>query len=257
MCSLFIVLAPRNIAVPASDDADACSVCQTSFFFAYKEENLAIRESLYRKLSEAVYNAIKHDHTHHSHTVVNATSSTTSTASCDSKHAASAHGHQASDSACKWQYDSGIVTPQLATNVRFGTTQQTMDKHAPLGNTAPLIAESSSDVTVYRKYDIKADLLSQCRSSDRMLDENISQCDLDATPVLLHCSHTICRGCTHTYARTDACAKPGTKFVVVDCPRRCHRNTAFICDLGVEWLPIDVHRIRLLQEQYKAPHINV
>jgi B-box zinc finger len=85
-----------------------------------------------------------------------------------------------------------------------------------------------------------------------MIDESMNHRDFNATPVLLHCGHTVCRGCAYQCVKAHENAKYDTMFAMVDCPTRCNRQTAFVCDLGVEWLPIDIRRIRLLQEHRKA-----
>jgi B-box zinc finger len=124
-----------------------------------------------------------------------------------------------------------------------------MDKYALLEDMARHIVDESSARRVYEKYDDKTGLLVACRRSDRMIDESMNRDDFDATPVLLHCGHTVCRGCAYNCVRAHENARYDTMFAMVDCPVRCNRQTAFVCDLGVEWLPIDIRRIRLLHQQ--------
>jgi B-box zinc finger len=138
---------------------------------------------------------------------------------------------------------------ESVSNVCFGAVQPAMDQHTVLEDIAHNIVDEASARRVYEKYDDKTGLLVTCRRSDRMIDESMNRHDFDATPVLLHCGHTVCRGCAYRCVRAHENAKQDTMFAMVECPVRCNRQTAFVCDLGVEWLPIDIRRIRLLQEQ--------
>jgi B-box zinc finger len=124
-----------------------------------------------------------------------------------------------------------------------------MDKFTLLEDIADRIVDKDSARRLYQQYDSKTKMLKQVRRSDRMIDESMNRDDFDATPLLLHCGHTVCRGCAYMCVRAHENATHDTMFAMVDCPTRCNRQTAFVCDLGVEWLPIDIRRIRLLQEQ--------
>jgi B-box zinc finger len=229
-----------------ADDIGTCSVCEASFFFNYKEDKLVQRETIYRELDEAVRNVITHDRTHHpqSH----------SASSSDSKHSTpSADGNPATaDSPCNWEYGSGAVSAEPVSNVGFGAAQPSMNDYALLEDMARHIVDEPSARRLYEKRDDKTGLLVACRRSDRMIDESMNRHDFDATPVLLHCGHTVCRGCAYQCIKAHENARYDTMFAMVDCPVRCNRQTAFVCDLGVEWLPIDTRRIRLLQQQRKA-----
>jgi B-box zinc finger len=239
--------ASRAIVLPVVNGMEKCNVCQTAFFFDYKDDKLAQRESIYRELHAAVRKVIQHDLTHHSQSHVGAPSSAKS---CDSKHTTA--GAADADSHCSWQYGSGNVSAKSVSNVCFGALQPTMDKYALLEDMAHHIVDQPSARHLYEKRDDKTGLLAACRRSDRMIDESMNHRDFNATPVLLHCGHTVCRGCAYQCVKSHENAKYDTMFAMVDCPTRCNRQTAFVCDLGVEWLPIDIRRVRLLQEHHKA-----
>jgi B-box zinc finger len=232
-----------------------CGVCQTSFFFAYDENKLAQRETIYRELAEAARKLITHQRTHHAVTQAASMTNmafpmTIMASSSDSKHLAadsSANG----ESPCTWKYGSGVASPESVSDVCFGAVLPTMDKFTVLEDMADCIVDKDSVRHLYRRYDAKTNMLVECRRSDRMIDESMNRMDFDATPVLLHCGHTVCRGCAYKCVRAHKNAKYDTMFAMVDCPTRCNRETAFVCDLGVEWLPVDIRRIRLLQEQHK------
>jgi B-box zinc finger len=229
---------------------EKCNVCQTAYFFDYKDDKLAHRESIYRELHAAVRKLIQHDRIHHSQS--RATTPSSSAASSDNKHATA--GAADADSPCSWQYGSGDVSPESVSNVCFGALQPTMDKCALLEDMAHHIVDEPSARHLYEKRDDKTGLLAACRRSDRMIDESMNHRDFNATPVLLHCGHTVCRGCAYQCVKAHDNAKYDTMFAMVDCPTRCNRQTAFVCDLGVEWLPIDIRRIRLLQQHRQASH---
>jgi B-box zinc finger len=233
--------------LPVPDGMEKCSVCQTAFFFDYKDDKLAQRESIYRELHAAVRKVIQHDLIHHSQSHVGIPSSSTSS---DGKHTTA--GAADADSPCNWQYGSGEVSPESVSNVCFGALQPTMDKYALLEDMAHHIVDEPSARHLYEKRDDKTGLLTACRRSDRMIDESMNHRDFNATPVLLHCGHTVCRGCAYQCVKSHENAKYDTMFAMVDCPTRCNRQTAFVCDLGVEWLPIDIRRVRLLQEHHKT-----
>jgi B-box zinc finger len=127
-----------------------------------------------------------------------------------------------------------------------------MNDYALLEDMAHHIVDEPSARRLYEERDGKTGLLVACRRSDRMIDESMNRRDFDATPVLLHCGHTVCRGCAYQCIKAHENARYDTMFAMVDCPVRCNRQTAFVCDLGVEWLPIDTRRIRLLQQHRKA-----
>jgi tetratricopeptide (TPR) repeat protein len=243
----------QHVVLPvaaASDDLSTCSVCETSFFFDYKEDKLAQRETIYRELDEAVRNVITHHRTHHSQERSQTPNVALSAASSDSKRPAiSADAEPANHSPCRWRYGSGANSAHSASDICFGAVQPTSDKYATLEDIARHIVDEPSARRVYEKYDDKTGLLVACRRSDRMIDESMNRDDFDATPVLLHCGHTVCRGCAYKCVRAHENAKHDTMFAMVDCPTHCNRQTAFVCDLGVEWLPIDTRRIRLLQDR--------
>jgi B-box zinc finger len=227
---------------------EKCGVCQTAFFFDYKDDKLAQREGIYRELHAAVRKVIQHALIHHSQSHAGTPSS--SATSSDSKQTTAAAAD--ADSPCSWQYGSGDVSPESVSNVCFGALQPTMDKYALLEDMAHHIVDEPSARRLYEKRDDKTGLLAACRRSDRMIDESMNHRDFNATPVLLHCGHTVCRGCAYQCVKAHENAKYDTMFAMVDCPTRCSRQTAFVCDLGVEWLPIDIRRIRLLQEHRKS-----
>jgi B-box zinc finger len=243
--SLFLILlSADNIDLPNADDMDVCGVCQTTYFFAYEEKKLAQREAIYHELADAVRCVIQHNRTQHK------TQQTIDEA--DTKNtAADSHPPPDSDAACKWRYGCGVVSPESVSDVCFGAAQ-TQDRYTRLEDIATHIVDMDSAQRLYRKYDEKTGLLVQCRRSDRMIDESMNRRDFDATPVLLHCGHTVCRGCAYKCVRAHENAKYDTLFAMVRCPLRCDRKTAFVCDLGVEWLPVDIRRIRLLRAQKKA-----
>jgi B-box zinc finger len=248
----FMCSASRDIALPAADhNAETCGVCQTTYFFGYEQDKLAQRESIYRELHAAVRNVIRHDRIHHSQSHSRAATVASSAASPDSKRpAASADGDPAApDAPCHWQYGGGTMPPESVSGVCYGAVQSDMDKYAVLEDIAHNIVDETSARRLYEQYDDKTGLLVACRRSDRMIDESMNHHDFNATPVLLHCGHTVCRGCAYRCVRAHENARHDTMFAMVDCPMRCNRQTAFVCDLGVEWLPIDIRRIRLLQEQ--------
>jgi B-box zinc finger len=238
----------RDVVLPVVDGMEKCTVCQTAFFFDYKDDKLTQRESIYRELHAAVRKVIQHDRLHHSQS--HAATPSSSTKSSDSKH--TTVGAADADSPCNWQYGSGDVLPESVSNVCFGALQPTMDKYALLEDMAHHIVDEPSAHHLYENRDDKTGLLVACRRSDRMIDESMNHRDFNATPVLLHCGHTVCRGCAYQCVKAHENAKYDTMFAMVDCPTRCNRHTAFVCDLGVEWLPIDIRRIRLLQEHHKA-----
>jgi B-box zinc finger len=240
----------RDVVLPFVDGMEKCNVCQTAFFFDYKDDKLAQREGIYRELHAAVRKVIQHDHINHLQSHAGMPSSVTSS---DSKHAtAGAAADADADSPCNWQYGSGDVSPESVSNVCFGALQPTMDKYALLEDMAHHIVDEPSARHLYENRDDKTGLLAACRRSDRMIDESMNHRDFNATPVLLHCGHTVCRGCAYQCVKAHENAKYDTTFAMVDCPTRCNRQTAFVCDLGVEWLPVDIRRIRLLQEHRKA-----
>jgi B-box zinc finger len=250
VCMHIAVSASREIALPGVDNVEKCSVCQTSFFFGYKEEKLAQREVIYRELHEAVRNVIKHERAHHSRSNTGLHKGARAATFSDSKNTtADAAG---TDSPCSWRYGNGPICPKSVSDVCFGAVQPTMDKYTVLEDIAHHIVDEPSARHLYEKHDDKTGLIVACRRSDRMIDESMNRHDFDATPVLLHCSHTVCRGCAYKCVRAHENAKYDTMFAMVDCPVRCNRQTAFVCDLGVEWLPIDIRRIRLLQEHRKS-----
>jgi B-box zinc finger len=253
--------ASLGIVLPAAgvDDMELCGVCRASFFFDYDEDKLAQRESIYRELHEAVRKVISHDRTHHSHTYTGAAKALSNVTSSDSKRPASmrATGDRAvSESPCGWQYGSESVSSESVSDVCFDAVQPGMDQYAVLEDIARHIVDEPSARRLYERYDDKTGLLVACRRSDRMIDESMNRDDFDATPVLLHCGHTVCRGCAYKCVKAHENAKQDTMFAMVDCPTRCNRQTAFVCDLGVEWLPIDIRRIRLLKERSKQPQRN-
>jgi WD40 repeat protein len=84
--------------------------------------------------------------------------------------------------------------------------------------------------------------------SDRIPASMPDKPDHDHLPVLLHCGHTICRECAFQCIEPHANPRRDTLFGIAKCPVRCNRESAFVADLGVEWLPLDVSRVRLLQE---------
>jgi WD40 repeat protein len=88
--------------------------------------------------------------------------------------------------------------------------------------------------------------------SDRIPASMPDKPDHDHLPVVLHCGHTICRECAFQCIEPHANPRRDTLFGVVKCPVRCNRESAFVADLGVEWLPLDVSRVRLLQEHAPA-----
>jgi B-box zinc finger len=227
---------------------EKCSVCETAFFFDYKDDKLLQRESIYRELHEVVRKVIQHDRIHHPQSGAGTPSS--SAKSSDSKHTTA--GAADAESSCGWRYGRGEVSPESVSNVCFGALQPTMDKYALLEDMAHHIVDEPSARRLYEKRDDKTGLLAACRRSDRMIDESMNHRDFNATPVLLHCGHTVCRGCAYQCVRAHENAKYDTMFAMVDCPTRCNRQTAFVCDLGVEWLPIDIRRIRLLQQHRRA-----
>jgi B-box zinc finger len=246
------------LPVAESDDLSTCPVCQTSFFFAFDERKLSQREAIYGELAKAVRNVIAHIRTYHTHSHASdsessdakaSTSSTPSTCSDTSHSAADAAPSHAAQ--CSWRYGSGVVVPESVYNVCFGTIPQTMDRFTLLEDIADHIVDQDSAHHLYQQYDAKTKMLKQVRRSDRMIDESMNRDDFDATPVLLHCGHTVCRGCAYSFVRAHENATHDTMFSMVDCPTRCNRETAFVCDLGVEWLPLDFRRIRLLQKAYE------
>jgi B-box zinc finger len=192
-----------------------------------------------------VRNVIAHDHTNHPGI---AKVHAAATASSDNKNPAA---DDPDSTACTWEYGSGVVAPESVSDLCFGAGQTT-DKHMLLEDIARNIVDEDSVERLYRHYDAKTDMLVQCRRSDRMIDETMNRIDFDATPVLLHCGHTVCRGCAYTCVRAHENAKYDTLFAMVNCPTRCDRETVFVCDLGVEWLPVDIRRIRLLQQHSTA-----
>jgi B-box zinc finger len=249
--------ASRDMELPVVDGSlGTCIVCQTTFFFDYKKDKLAQRESIYRELDEAVRNVITHHRTHHQQEQSETANTASSAASSDSKRpAVSSDADPADDPPCSWRYGSGVNSAESVSDVCFGAVQPTSDKYAVLEDIAGNIVDERSAHRVYETYDDKTSLLVACRRSDRMIDESMNRHDFDATPVLLHCGHTVCRGCAYKCVRAHENAKYDTMFAMVDCPTRCNRQTAFVCDLGVEWLPIDIRRIRLLQKRkHKQQH---
>jgi B-box zinc finger len=245
-----------DLPVAASDDLSTCSVCQTSFFFGYEEDKLSQREEIYGDLAKAVRGVISHGRIHHTHSPPsdsdspNGKASTSSTpGTCSFTSHSAADGSQSDTAQCNWRYGSGIAVPESVSNVCFGTIPQTMDRFTLLEDITDHIVDKDSARRLYQQYDSKTKMLKQVRRSDRMIDESMNRDDFDATPVLLHCGHTVCRGCAYMCVRAHENATHDTMFAMVDCPTRCNRHTAFVCDLGVEWLPIDIRRIRLLQEQ--------
>jgi B-box zinc finger len=243
----FTLSASRDVALPVVDGMEKCNVCQAAFFFDYKDDKLTHRESIYRELHAAVRQVIQHDLVHHSHSHAGTPSLVTSS---DSKQTTAAAAD--ADSPCSWQYGRGDFSPESVSNVCFIALQPTMDKYALLEDMAHHIVDEPSARRMYEKRDDKTGLLAACRRSDRMIDESMNHRDFNATPVLLHCGHTVCRGCAYQCVKAHENAKYDTMFAMVDCPTRCNRQTAFVCDLGVEWLPIDIRRVRLLQEHRKA-----
>jgi tetratricopeptide (TPR) repeat protein len=247
-----------DLPVAASGELSTCSVCQTAFFFDYKEDRLIQREAIYGDLAKAVRNIIAHDRTHHAHSHISGPPSVDGKAStsrapttCSDTSQSAADGAPRDAEQCNWRYGSGVVVPESVSNVCFGTIPQAMHKFTPLEDITDHIVDKDSARHLYEQYDSKTKMLNQVRRSDRMIDESMNRHDFDATPVLLHCGHTVCRGCAYQCVRAHENAKYDTMFAMVNCPTRCNRQTAFVCDLGVEWLPIDVHRIRLLQKQRK------
>jgi tetratricopeptide (TPR) repeat protein len=252
----------REMVLPVADEDDLskCTVCQTSFFFAFEERKLAQREAIYGELAKAVGSVIAHDRTHHAQSRSSDSADAKLSTPCvpntrsEMNHSAAADddddGGVAGDAPrCNWRYGSGVVVPESVSNVCFGAVPQTMDKFTLLEDIADHIVDKDSARRLYEKYDNKTNMLKQIRRSDRMIDESMNRHDFDATPVLLHCGHTVCRGCAYTCIRAHENATHDTLFAMVNCPTRCNRQTAFVCDLGVEWLPVDFRRIRLLQSE--------
>jgi B-box zinc finger len=253
VCMPLPLAASFDIVLPAAglDDMELCGVCRTSFFFEYKEDKLAQRENIYRELHEAVRKVIRHDRTHHSHArtdTAEATSSSVMPSDSTCPVTSVDGGPAVAESPCGWQYGSGSASSESVSDVCFGALQPGMHEYAVLEDIAHHIVDEPSARRLYERYDDKTGLVVACRRSDRMIDESMNRADFDATPVLLHCGHTVCRGCAYKCVRAHENAKHDTMFAMVDCPTRCNRQTTFVCDLGVEWLPIDIHRIRLLQE---------
>jgi tetratricopeptide (TPR) repeat protein len=243
------------LPVAKADDLSKCSVCQTSFVFAFEEGKLAQREVIYHELAKAVRSVIAHDRTHHTHshasdTTPDAKANTPNNCS-DTRSHSSADATTSDAPQCNWRYGNGVVVPKSVSNVCFGVVPQTMDRFTTLEDIAYHIVDQDSARRLYQNYDNKTNILEQLRRSDRMIDESMSRHDFDATPVLLHCGHTVCRGCAYTCVRAHTNASHDTLFAMVNCPTRCNRETAFVCDLGVEWLPVDFRRIRLLQKAHE------
>jgi DNA-binding beta-propeller fold protein YncE len=67
-------------------------------------------------------------------------------------------------------------------------------------------------------------------------------------PALLSCGHTLCRACAFKCIQPHTNPRRDTLYGVVKCPMRCKRHSVFVADIGVEWLPLDVSRVRLLQQ---------
>jgi B-box zinc finger len=242
-----------------------CGICQEDFFFNVPDDDLERMQSCQQALKSEITAMSSHFHSHH----------------CGSEHCINTRNKSnSSQELCPWKFakcsetEPAIAKPResdvddskdsaaaddtvtgSSTVVCFGSLSAE-SKTSQMSQIVLSMVDRSAAISMYRMYDEQTGLLEQCRRADRMLPSDVNMDEFSRTPVVLYCSHTICRGCAYKCVKPHTNAALDTLYAFVQCPMRCQRTTAFVADLGVEWLPIDASRIRLLKRHQMQQHMH-
>jgi WD40 repeat protein len=220
---------PTTADVLSMAEMQSCFICKEDFYVDISEDKLCAVEAAHSEIATRVKHVIDHHHAQH----------------CGCRHDSTPEAK----TQCSWQF-GGAASADSDTASRvhcFGNditdSELTLDWLAgDIVDTALVnrIVTSRDETTQRSVLHIR---------SDRMLPTPSDYPQHIHLPVLLHCGHVLCRSCAHSCVEPHHNPRHDTLFGVVKCPFRCARRSIFVADLGVEWLPLDVSRIRMLRDR--------
>jgi WD40 repeat protein len=219
---------PTTAEMVSMAEMQSCFICKEDFYVDISEDKLCAVEAAQSEIATRVKHVIDHHHAHHCGCRHDGTPEAKTQCSWQFGGAASADSDTASRVHC---FGNDITGSELALDWLAGDIVDTA-----LVNR---IVTSRDETTQRSVLHIR---------SDRMLPTPSDYPQHIHLPVLLHCGHVICRSCAHSCVEPHHNPRHDTLFGIVKCPFRCSRRSIFVADLGVEWLPLDVSRIRMLRD---------
>jgi WD domain, G-beta repeat/B-box zinc finger len=218
---------PTTAEVLSVAEMQSCFICKEDFYVDISEDKLCAVEAAQSEIATRVKHVIDHHHAQH----------------CGSEH----DGTPEAKAQCTWQF-GGAPSADSDSDTRvhcFGN--DTTDSKVTLDWLAGDIVDTALVNHIVSSRDETAQRSVLHIRSDRMLPTPSDYPQHIHLPVLLHCGHALCRSCAHRCIQPHPNPRHDTLFGVVKCPFRCARRSIFVADLGVEWLPLDVSRIRMLR----------